>query len=77
LLEAKGHNDNFIGQMGLQKTAAKNQVALFLDMSDKTVRLWRREFLNNGGEFSEDGRGKYARYEVIFDEEYHDRALDP
>jgi len=26
--------------------------------------------------FIEDSRGKHARYEVIFDEEYHDRALD-
>jgi len=46
-------------------------------MRNKTVRLWRREFLSNGGEFSEDDRGKYARYEAIFDEEYRDRALGP
>jgi len=39
--------------MGLQKTAAANEVALFLSVSDKTVRLWRREFLSNGREFSD------------------------
>jgi len=32
--------------------------------------------LSNGGEFSEDSRGKHVIYEVIFDEEYRDRALD-
>ena len=68
--------DNFVRRMGLQKTAAASEVALFLGVSDKTVRLWRREFLSNDGEFSEDSRGKYVRYEVIFDEEYRDRALD-
>ena len=30
----------------------------------------------NGGEFSEDSRGKYMRCRVIFDEDYHDNALD-
>ena len=30
----------------------------------------------SGGEFSEDSRGKYVRYQVIFDEDYRDRALD-
>jgi len=29
--------DNFVRQMGLQKIAAANEVALFLGMSDKTV----------------------------------------
>jgi len=33
------------------------------------------EFLSNGGEFSEDCRGKHVKYEVIFDKEYRDRAL--
>ena len=34
------------------------------------------EFLCNGGEFSKDSRGKYVRYQVIFDEDYCDKALD-
>jgi len=34
------------------------------------------EFLGNGREFSEDSREKHVKYEVIFDEEYCDRALD-
>ena len=45
-------------------------------MNDKTVRLWRQDFLCNNGEFHEDSRGKYVRYQVISDEDYHDRALE-
>ena len=68
--------DNYVERMGLQKTEAAKEVGLFFNVSDKTVRLWRREFLCNGGKFSEDSRGKYVRYQVIFDEDYRDRALD-
>ena len=56
----------------LQKTEAAREVGLFLGVNDKTVRLWRREFLC---EFSEDSRGKYVRYQVTFDEDYRDKAL--
>jgi len=35
--------DNFVRLMGLQKTAAANKVALFLGMSNKTIRLIMEE----------------------------------
>ena len=53
--------DNYVERMGLQKTEAAKEVGLFLGVCDKTVRLWRREFLCNSGKFSEDSRGKYLR----------------
>ena len=68
--------DNYVERMGLQKTEAAKGVGLFLGVSDKTVRLWRKEFLCNDGEFLEDSRGKHARYQVMFDEEYRDKALE-
>lgn len=45
---------------GLQKTAAAEQVGLRLGLCDKTIRIWRKTFLNNG-RFNPDGRGKYPR----------------
>ena len=49
---------------------------IIFGVSDKAVRLCRRDFLCNDGGLSEDSRGKYVRYQVIFDEDYCDRALD-
>ena len=57
--------DSYVERLRLQKTEAAREVGLFLGVNDKTVRLWRRELLCNGGEFSEDSRGKYVRYQVI------------
>lgn len=68
--------DDYVDRRGMQKTQAAMEVGLFFGVNDKTVRLWRRDFLCNGGEFSEDSRGKYVRHQVIFDEGYRDRALD-
>ena len=68
--------DNYVERMGLQKTDAAKEVGIFLGVSDKTVRLWRKDFLCNDGKFSEDNRGKYTRYQVMFDEEYRDIALE-
>jgi len=62
--------DNYISRFGLLKTAAAVEVGLNLGVSDKTVRLWRRDFIANGGEFSEYQCGKYERYIIIEDEEY-------
>ena len=62
--------------MGQQKTEGAKEVGLFFGVSDKTVRLWRKEFLCNDGEFLGDSRGKHVRYQVMFDEEYRDKALE-
>lgn len=42
-------------------------------------QLWSKAgilSLYNDGEFPEDTRGKHVRYQVMFDEEYHDKALE-
>ena len=67
--------DNYVSRFGLGKTAAAVEVGQVLGVSDKTIRLWRRDFLTHGGEFSEYQRGMYARYIVIEDEEYKKVAL--
>ncbi len=68
--------DNYMSRFGLLKTAAAVEVGLVLGISDKTIRMWRRDFLSNGGEFSEYQRGTYARYIVLEDEEYKKMALE-
>ncbi len=45
--------DNYIARFGLLKTDAGVEVGLLFGISDKTIRLWRRDFLSNSGEFSE------------------------
>ena len=52
---------NYIKRFGLTKTGAAKEVGLLLGLSDRTVRLWRKDFLTNDGNFSEDGWGKYDR----------------
>ena len=37
--------NNYVNRMSLQKTEAAKEVGLFLGMSDKTVRLWRKKNL--------------------------------
>ena len=67
--------DNYINRFGLTKTAAAQEVGLLLGINDKTVRLWRKDFLSNG-DFDEDNRGRYRRYCVVMDEQYRDTALE-
>ena len=67
--------DNYATRFGLHKTAAAVEVGLTLGVSDKTIRVWHRGFISNGGQFSEYQRGKYERYIVIDDEEYKEMAL--
>ena len=67
--------DNYVTRFGLRKTAAAVEVGLTLGVSDKTIRIWRRDFISNGGQFSEYQRGKYERYIVIDDKEYKEMAL--
>lgn len=39
--------DNYISRFGLLKTAAAVEVGLNLGVSNKTVQLWRRDFIAN------------------------------
>lgn len=45
--------DNYVTEFGLCKTAAVVEVGLNLGVSDKTIQIWRRDFLSNGSQFSE------------------------
>ena len=53
---------------------AASEVALLLGLKEKTIWLWKKDFLVNRGSFSEYHRGCYARYTILMDEEYSDKA---
>ena len=68
--------DNYRTRFLLQKTAAAQEVARFLNISEKTVRTWRKQFLMINEDFGEDYRGKHLRYCVIKDEQFCDEAAE-
>ena len=68
--------DNYINRFGLTKTGAAKEVGLLLGISEKTVRIWRKDFLSNDGDFNEDSRGSYDRCVIVMDEEYRDTTLE-
>ena len=43
---------------------------------EKKLKLWRKNFLENSGSFTVDGRGKYTRNKVLDNEEYCDLASE-
>ena len=69
-------HDNYTSRFGLTKTSTAAEVVQLLGFNNKTMRLWRKDFLANKGEFSEYRRGSYARYTILMDEEYRDTALE-
>lgn len=69
-------HDNYTSRFGLTNTSAAAEVSLLLGLNEKTIRLWRKDFITNRGAFSEYQRGSYARYVVVKDEEYRDKALE-
>ena len=69
-------HDNYTARFGLICSAAAAEVALLLGFNEKTIRIWRRYFFVNKGEFSEYRRGSYVRYAVLQDQEYRDLALE-
>jgi len=66
---------NYRERFGLLKTAAAKEVSLLLGVNEKTIRMWRAEFLSSKGCFNDSTKGKYSRYVVIDDEEYKGIAL--
>ena len=68
-------HDNYVERFGLKMMAAAGEVGQLLGVNEKTIRLWRKDFVQHQGEFSENCRGKYARYVILEDEEYRDTSL--
>ena len=67
--------DNYVDRFKLLKTAAAAEVSPLIGMSEHTIRQWRKDFVLNGGEFSEYRRGKHQHYLVLEDEEYKEMAV--
>ena len=50
-------------------------VAAVVHKDEKTIRMWRKEFKEDWGKFSEDGTGRYDRTTIIHDEECRQNGL--
>ena len=46
-------HDNYTSRFGLTNTSAAAEVAQLLGFNEKTIRVWRKDFYVNKGEFSE------------------------
>jgi len=53
--------DNYRDNFGLMKTDTACQVASFFGISDRTVRTWRKSFLQDPENYGVEHRGKYPR----------------
>ena len=67
--------DIFRGRFALTDVAAAKEVALVVDANEKTIRTWRNDFYENGGDFTESGQGKHNRPYVLDDENCKKTAL--
>ena len=61
--------DNHVDKFKLLKTAAAVEVSSLLGLSERTVCQWSKDFVSNGGKFSEYRSGKCQRYVILEDEE--------
>ena len=68
--------DNYTQRFGLTKTGAAKETGQLFGVNEKTIRRWRKDFLSNSGDFTEDCRGKHDRYHVMTDEQYRDMTLE-
>ena len=50
------------------------EVALLLNLSEKTVRKWRRDLYQNKGRFTELKQGKHSRNSILDDENLRSKA---
>ena len=51
-------------------TSASNAVSNFILFSGKSIRKWRKQYMNNRWDFNEYGRGKYQRESLMFDNKF-------
>ena len=58
-----------VRQLNLGETQAAELAGLMIDKSDRTLREWRSQFFENGGEIPEGKQGKYQRSGVLWSNE--------
>ena len=66
----------FTARFGLTAVAAAKEAGLLLDVNEKTMRTWRRDFYNNNSSFSESKQGRHSRPFVLDDENCRHRAAE-
>ena len=61
--------DTFMIRFGLTAVGAAKEAGLLLQVNEKTVRTWKKDFYSNDGSFSDSKQGKHCRPFVLDDEE--------
>ena len=60
--------ETFVERFGLTKTSAAKESALCLGVNEKTIRIWRKDFLTQLGDFSESKQGRHSHPFILDDE---------
>ena len=68
--------DVFMARFGLTAVSSAKEAGLFLQVNEKTVRTWRKDFYANHGSFSESRKGKHSRPFVLDDEDCRRQACE-
>ena len=66
--------DMLIDRLNFTTVGAAAEVGMLLNLSEKTVRTWRRDFYQNKGHFTESKQGKHSRNSILDDENLRSKA---
>lgn len=67
--------DLLIHEHGYLKTKAAEEAANVVQVNERTVRRWHKDFYEHNGQLTEDGRGRYERLCILSDENCQKKAL--
>ena len=66
--------DMLTDRLNFTTVVAAAEVGMLLNLSEKTVRIWRRHFYQNKGHFTESKQGKHSRNSIWNDENLRSKA---
>ena len=66
--------DMLMDRLNFTTVGAAAEVGLLLNVSEKTVWTWRRDFYQNKGRFTESKQGKHSQNSILDDENLTSKA---
>ena len=66
--------DMLMDRLNFTTVGAAAEVGMLLNLSEKTVQTWRRDFYQNKGHFTESKQGKHSRNSILDDENLRSKA---
>ena len=68
--------DNYMKRFNLTKTGAAKEGGSAIWNQCKDCEEVEKGFINSGGDFTENGRGRHDRYHIMMDEDYREMTLE-